>query len=141
MISKGIKKIGAIILIAVVVIGLSCPAQAEETDPSGSKLRAFIEEYLKNPPANDGLANKINNAGGANAMGINEWLCSLEVACTLSIGYDIWESRMRADSYYMDHFTQSQFIPLNITNYCIIYSNSCDHWSWDPDCIKTKYKK
>jgi len=131
------------ILIATIVLlsTFSITASAGNTDPSGTALRAYVEQYLKTAPPTDALAAKINGVGGADAWGVNEWLCSLEVAATLSVGYRIWETRMRSDAYYLEHFTKSQFIPLNIANYCIIYSNNCDHWNWDKDCIRKTFAK
>lgn len=124
------------ITILVLLGTFSITAAAGGTDPSGMSLRTYVEHYLKTAPPTDALSTRIKAAGGADASGVNEWLCSLEISATLSAGYQIWESRMRADSYYLEHFSKSQFIPLNITNYCITYSNECDHWRWDKDCIK-----
>jgi hypothetical protein len=141
MTTKGLRAILLTLPVLLLTMGLGNPAWSDETDPSGSALRNYVESYLDTAPQNDGLANKIQAAGGINAWGINEWLCSLEAATTLSVGYRIWDARMRSDAYYMAHFTKSQFIPLNITNYCIIYSNTCDHWTWDQTCIQRQYRK
>ncbi len=130
-------------IVIALIVALTFPAiaPASGTDPSGAALRAYVEQYLKTASPTNALASKINAAGGVNAWGVNEWLCSLEITATLSVGYRIWETRMRADSYYLEHFSKSQFIPLNITNYCITYSNNCDHWNWSPDCLKGKLGK
>lgn len=129
----------AITLIVVLIFPATVPAS--DTDPSGAALRAYVEQYLETASPTDALAAKINAAGGVNAQGDNDWLCNLEIVATLSIGYRIWETRMRSDFYYLEHFSKSQFIPLNITNYCITYSNNCDHWNWSPDCLRDKLGK
>lgn len=138
MMMSGSKAICAVILAIAIVISFNCQAQAGDTDPSGARLRSFVEGYLNNPPANDGLARKVNDAGGPYASDISEILCHLEITCTLSVGYDIWESRMHEDKYFIEHFPQSAFIPANITKYCIEYSNVCNHWKWDPYCLAIK---
>lgn len=130
-----------VLIVFLMLLINTTTVSADNTDPSGSALRAYVEAYLKNAPSTDALASKIKAMGGANSSGTNEWLCSLEVANTLSVAYNIWESRMKADSYYMQNFTKSQFIPLNIANYCITYSNACNHWTWNQDCIKNKFAK
>jgi len=130
----------AIAMIAALLV-FSTTAVANDTDPSGRALRAYVEQYLKTAPPTDALAAEIKASGGVNESKVYERFCNVEIMATLSIGYRIWENRMRADSYYLEHFPKSQFIPLNITNYCITYSNNCGHWRWYPDCLKQKLEK
>jgi len=128
----------ATLILCVFTLSVATPSFGGNTDPSGSQLRAYVENYLKTAMPTDALAAKINSYGGANSAGVQEWLCSLEIANTLSVGYSVWEARMQADTYYTNNFAKSQFIPLNIANYCITYSNNCSHWEWSPNCLKNK---
>ena len=117
------------------------PSFAFGTDPSGRDLRRYVENYLSNAMAHDSLAAKIKASGGAGSSGVYEWLCSLEVSNTLSVGYSVWEARLMADDYYQNNYPKSQFIPMNIMNYCITYSNTCSHWEWNKGCLKSKLGK
>jgi hypothetical protein len=132
------RPISLAIIIIAGLLAFSTTAGANDTDPSGRALRAYVEQYLKTAPPTDALAAEIKASGGVGESKVYERFCNIEIMATLSIGYRIWENRMRADSYYLEHFPKSQFIPLNITNYCITYSNNCGHWRWSPDCLKRK---
>jgi len=125
------------IVIALFLFGVvAAPCAADDTDPGGTVLRAYVENYLENALPSDALAQKIKAAGGVNAVGANEWLCSLEINNTYSTGYRIWAARLKADTAYAELNTKSQYIPLNLINYCISCSNKCGHWRWNGNCFK-----
>ncbi|NDV27772.1 hypothetical protein [Desulfovibrio sp. JC010] len=120
------------------LISVICAPQvfAGNVDPSGQALKNYVDSYLQNAMPNDVQAAKIKAMGGAGSSGVYEWLCQLEVQNALSVGYDIWESRYNADSYYQSKFPKNSFVQANIFNYCRKYSNRCNHWTWNKDCLK-----
>ena len=133
---KKLNPVKSFVFVWLILIVFAAPSFGFGTDPSGRALKRYVEEYLQNADFNDALAAKIKESGGANSMGVFEFLCSIEVANALSDGYSVWENRRAADKYYMDNHTRSQFIPLNIMNYCMTYSKECGHWEWNAKCLE-----
>ncbi|WP_421902019.1 hypothetical protein [Maridesulfovibrio sp.] len=130
-----------IVIIAVVfLLTVICVPQvlAGNVDPSGRDLKVYVENFLQGAMPNDALAAKIKAAGGTNSSGIYQFLCELEVSQALSVGYDVWDNRYNADAYYQEHFGKSDFIQLNVLNYCLKYSNTCSHWEWNANCLKNR---
>jgi len=129
-------RITAVILSMLMLANLVfCPmALAGDTDPAGTKLKGIVDEYLANAPENDAKANKLREAGGSSATSngqngsIYPFLCAAEVMTV--IGLVIWENRRDSDDCGRDLPGMSGY------QYCMGYSNHCDHWVWDSSCLK-----
>lgn len=129
----------AIVVVAFLLLISSVPqAFAGNVDPSGRALKSYIESYLQNAMPTDAMAAKIKAMGGSDSSAVYQWLCEIEVAQALSVGYDVWDNRYNSDAYYQEKFGKSSFVQLNVLNYCIKYSNTCSHWEWNKDCLKNR---
>ncbi|MCJ2165256.1 MULTISPECIES: hypothetical protein [unclassified Pseudodesulfovibrio] len=109
------------VVLIVILVLLSCPARAGETDPNGGQLRSIVENYLKSASPSDETAKKVKEMGGMDATNDYLLLCSIEIAT--GVGFLIWDSRMRADSCPSKMISTPGY-------YCEIYSRNHDHWNW-----------
>lgn len=110
-----------------------CAAVADDTDPQGSRLKAYVEQRLEEAPPNDRNAALVQAQGGTSADDYR-LLCGLEIGGTLTIGYIIWYARMANDQWYGERGEVSAEMS-NVYRYCLLYSTTCDHWTWSPTCL------
>lgn len=101
---------------------------AGDTDPTGIKLK----EALKDPAAQKVLKEKgATGAGGqAEITDPTGILCLAEGAT--GVGLIIWDQRRKADKC-------PNIWKETALDYCMDYSLVCDHYHWDPDCLRQKH--
>lgn len=106
---------------SVVILLSACPVFAGDTDPSGERLKAVVENYVKTAPPSDETAAKIKSNGSVDSFRGFLWLCSIEMAT--GVGYFIWDARMKADSCPSQAIATPGY-------YCEVYSDLYGHWTW-----------
>jgi len=128
----------ALVLLAALVAAswlTASPVLAGNADPTGAQLKAVVEDYLARAPGDDTkvpiLEKALNAPAGATSNELwADVLCVVEIAT--SIGLAIWDYRGKHDACRSETTLRGGF------SYCMYYSQYCDHWRWQPDCL-TKY--
>ena len=95
---------------------------AADTDPDGVKLMLLQED----PKFKADLKEK--TGGPANSMDWSD-LCALEAATV--VGLAVWDTRRTKDKCL-------RFARLWAPEYCLNYSQQCDHYHWDANCLLDK---
>lgn len=120
-----LKHWGAVVLAALLTTALlqPLPARADDTDPMGIKLKQALEE----PAAQKVLEEK----GPPSAGDPTGLLCDAEMVTV--VGAIIWDQRRMRD--HCKSMWRSTAI-----EYCWVYSRVCDHYHWNPDCLRNYWK-
>ena len=96
---------------------LPATSLAEDPDLTGAKLRTLHEsqEYKDAMEASEAAANA------------TDWalICGLEYATVIGAG--IWIARNSLDKC-------KNYREMPHSDYCVSYSEVCDHYNWSPDC-------
>lgn len=132
---KRFPSIGAALFLACLF--LAVPAMAQDTDPTGAGLKAYMQTYLDNADPGNQQIRIIESLGGLEGTSreSNRLFCQVEVKDELGTGeaLAIWMARMQADPAYPH---KEDITPLKAIEYCGMYSEICEHWAWSPTCLQ-----
>mgnify|MGYP001822463499 CR=1 FL=1 len=95
---------------------------AADTDPDGVKLMLLRED----PNFKADLKEKTGDAANSTNWRI---VCALEAATV--VGLTVWDARRTKDECW-------RFASLGAPEYCLDYSQQCDHYHWDASCLLDK---
>lgn len=126
-------------LAVLVLSGLlaAAGAQAQDTDPTGRKLRAYMQGYLDSAEPGNRQVRIIESLGGLEGTSRESLrlFCLVEMKDMRGTGeaLSIWMARMQADPAYPARKT---ITPKEANEYCLMYSAICEHWAWSSTCLQ-----
>lgn len=124
-------------LAVLVLWGLLVPAGAQDTDPTGGRLRAYMQDYLDSAEPGNQQVHIIKTLGGLEGTSRQSLrlFCLVEMTDMGGTGeaLSIWMARMQADPVYPGRTT---ITPKEANEYCLMYSAICEHWAWSPTCLQ-----
>jgi hypothetical protein len=112
------------LILALASVSLPVVSLAGDTDPNGVKLMLLHDTPKFKADLKEKTGDASNTAWGT--------VCALEVITVVGLG--IWEARRTQDKCFtFSHNTAPE--------YCLWYSESCPHYSWDSNCLLAKFGK
>ena len=110
-----------IMVLLLALISFPMAAMAEDVDPDGEKLMS-----LRSNPEYKAIMKDKGAPVGSTGWDI---VCTAEEATVA--GALVWDIRLRKDKCF-DRYKKRH---LSITAYCSRYSDHCDHYDWNRNCM------
>jgi hypothetical protein len=112
------------LIVAITLVPLPAVSLAGDTDPDGVKLMLLHED----PEFKAALKEK---SGGAENS--TDWAVVCTAELLTLVGAIIWEARRKQD--HCARVTKSDW---GAGDYCVTFSNECNHYQWDSNCLLDK---
>lgn len=113
------------LILAIALVSLPAISFAGDPDPDGVKLMLLHED----PEFKADLKEKLGSAEYSTDWGV---VCAAEML-TL-VGAIVWEARKEKDQ--CKRFRSSEY---GAGDYCLYFSDNCDHYKWDSNCLLDVY--